>query len=74
LSCFSTQLEADAFAVSINEFNLNLPANVSAFPEGEVERDLVRQVARAEAAMYSLAKKCIERTGDVIDYFGKFRS
>jgi hypothetical protein len=54
----------------VNDFRLNLPANISAFAPGSVRHDLVNQVEYLNAAAWSLASKCHERTGEALAYMG----
>lgn len=65
-------MEDEAFAVSVNGFSLNLPANVSAFTPG-LRDDLGRQVDSMSASMTSLARRCVARSEDVLPYFGRSR-
>ena len=63
-------MEDEAFAVSVNGFSLNLPANVSAFTPG-LREDLGRQIDSMAASMTSLAQRCVTRSEDVLPYFGR---
>jgi hypothetical protein len=69
VSCFSSQLEADAFEAAY-DLELDLPAHISAFMPA-LTYDLERQIARAGAATAALAKKCRERTGPEITFMGE---
>jgi hypothetical protein len=62
-------MEEEAFRLSVNDFSLNLPSNVTSSMLG-VERDLERQIEYNVAAAFSLAHKCRERMGEEIAYMG----
>ena len=70
MSCFDSAIKAEAFAVSIKNFGLNLPANFSAFAPS-LQEDFARQMDSITASMTSLARHCVARSGEILPYLGK---
>jgi hypothetical protein len=69
VSCFASLVDQKAFDISINNYNLDLPA--TGLNSADVRKDLQRQISRAVAATASLARACYERTGDAMAFMGK---
>ncbi|KDQ62976.1 hypothetical protein JAAARDRAFT_28963 [Jaapia argillacea MUCL 33604] len=66
LSCFENRLDAEVFGSVFNQFNLDLPANITS----DVKKDLGIQITRAMAATSALAAKCLQRVGESMAFFG----
>lgn len=68
VSCFESKLEQDIFYVNYDNFEINTPVNVTAFPD--VQTDLERQLQSMQTAYRSISSVCNNRTGEALAYMG----
>ena len=64
-------MDQDAFQVYTDNFQLNLPGNVSNF-EPSIESNLKSQITQINSDFFALAAHCYDKTGDALAYMGTF--